>query len=141
MLANHSYLDLSLVGSDNADGVQCHTDLAIMFAVVLKVSIVETGSYFSNGNRQQLAGDIYPFGEARTAQRVVIRHTSMVRDKLVSITVVFQCTIILTSQLESLNWEWRYPVELTFQRQLLQWFFLFHRTCANIWRYNSYCAL
>ena len=113
-LANHSYLDLSLVGSDNADGVRCHTDLAIMLAVVLKVSIVETGSYFSNGNRQQLAGDICPIGEARTAQRVVIRHTSMVLEKLVSITVVFQCTIILTSQLESLNWEWRYPVELTF---------------------------
>ena len=90
-LANHSYLDLSLVGSDIS--VQCHTDLAIMFAVVLKVSIVETGSYFSNGNRQQLAGDIYPIGEARTAQRVVIRHTSMVLEKLVSITVVFQCNI------------------------------------------------
>ena len=79
---NHSYLDLSLVGSDiNADGVQCHIDLAIMFAVVLKVSIVETGSYFSNGNRQPLAGDIYPIGEACTAQRVVIRHTSMVLEK------------------------------------------------------------
>ena len=83
---------------------------------------METGSYFSNGNRQPLAGDIYPIGEARTAQRIVIRHTSMVLEKLVSITVVFQCTIILTSQCfcGSLNWKWRYPVELTFQRQLLQ---------------------
>ena len=56
-LANHSYLDLSLVGSDNADGFQCHTDLAIMFAVVFRVSIVDTGSYFSNENRLTLAGD------------------------------------------------------------------------------------
>ena len=65
-------------------------------------------------NRQQLAGDICPIGEACTAQRVVIRHTSMVLEKLVSITVVFQCTIILTSQLESVFlWVSKLEVEVS----------------------------
>ena len=70
-------------------GVHCHTDLAIMFAVDLRVFIVEAGSYFPNRTRLPLAGDINPIGEARTAQRVVIKHSSMVLEKPVSITVVY----------------------------------------------------
>ena len=44
-LANHSYVDLSLVGlsKNGGDSVQCHTDLTTA-AVVVRVSIVVTGT-------------------------------------------------------------------------------------------------
>ena len=43
-LANHSYVDLSLVGEDvwGSDSVKCHTDLAHV-VVYMRVAIVETG--------------------------------------------------------------------------------------------------
>ena len=43
-LANHSYVDLSLVGEDvwGSDSVKCHTDLAHV-VVYIRVAIVETG--------------------------------------------------------------------------------------------------
>ena len=75
-LVNHSYVDLSTVGSasDNSDGVQCHTDLQSCCG----------GSqgphrgdwYFPNGTRLPFVGDIVPIGLGRGAQIAVIRRTS-----------------------------------------------------------------
>ena len=72
-LADHSYVNLSLVGSadDNSDSVVCHTDL----------STCCSGSqgphrgdwYFPDGTVLPLSGDIY---ESRGPQQVVIRRTT-----------------------------------------------------------------
>ena len=71
-LANHSYVDLSLVGDDasGSDSVQCHTDLSTCCSS-------NDGNhrgdwYFPNGNRLPFAGDGDIF-EQRVAQRVDIR--------------------------------------------------------------------
>ena len=66
-LANHSYVDLNLVGS-GSDSVQCHTDLNTCCSGA-------QGShrgdwYFPNGTRLQFEGDIR---EHRVAQRVDLR--------------------------------------------------------------------
>ena len=44
-LANHSYVDLTLVGRDGSgsNSVQCHTDLGTHVVIVAMVPIVETG--------------------------------------------------------------------------------------------------
>ena len=73
-LANHSYVDLSLVGDDGSDSVQCHTDLGTCCTS-------DWGShrgdwYFSNGDRLGFSngnGDIY---EQRAAQRVDLRRSN-----------------------------------------------------------------
>ena len=71
-LANHSYVDLSTVGSDYVrNSVQCHTDLETCCS----------GSqgphrgdwYFPDGTRLPFSGDMY---EGRGAQRVDLRQTS-----------------------------------------------------------------
>ena len=72
-LANHSYVNLSLVGNytNGSDSVLCHTDL----------STCCSGSqgphrgdwYFPNGTRLPLSGDIY---EGRGAQRVNLSRTT-----------------------------------------------------------------
>ena len=72
-LANHSYVDLSLVGYDlsGSDSVQCHTDL----------STCCTGTqgphrgdwYFPNGNRLQFSGDIF---ERRDDRIVELRRSN-----------------------------------------------------------------
>ena len=74
-LANHSYMDLSLVGQDGSgsDSVQCHTDLSTCCSPV-------QGShrgdwYFPDGNRLPFSGDII---ERRVAQRVDLRRTNSV---------------------------------------------------------------
>ena len=72
-LANHSYVNFSLVGnpeSDNNNTVQCHTDL----------STCCSGSqgphrgdwYFPNGTRLQFSGNVH---ESRGAQIVHLRRT------------------------------------------------------------------
>ena len=70
-LANHSYVDLSLVGTSGSRSVQCHTDL-------LTCCNGAYGNhrgdwYFSNGNRLPFpgGGDIF---EQRVAQRIDLRH-------------------------------------------------------------------
>ena len=73
-LANHSYVDLSLVGrpKDGSDSVQCHTDLRTCCS---QAQGSHRGDwYFPDGNRLQFninPGDIY---EHRVAQRVDLRH-------------------------------------------------------------------
>ena len=77
-LANHSYVNLSLVGHDDSghsDNVQCHTDL--MACCTGEQGFHRGDWYFPNRTRLQFRGkgDIY---EARGAQTVNIlsRHTS-----------------------------------------------------------------
>ena len=75
-LDNHSYVDLSTVGSnnDNSDGVVCHTDLS---------TCCSTGQgshrgnwYFPDGTVLPSIGNIVPIGEGRAAMRAVIRRTT-----------------------------------------------------------------
>ena len=69
-LANHSYVNLSLVGSDTSGSVRCYTDL----------STCCSGSqgpgrgdwYFPNGTRLPFSGNVH---EARGAQIVQLRRT------------------------------------------------------------------
>ena len=71
-LANHSYVDLSLVGNNDASSVQCITDLQ---SCCSSRQGAHRGSwFFPHGTRLPLkgAGDIHLF---RTAQRVDLRRT------------------------------------------------------------------
>ena len=75
-LANHSYVDLSLVGDDyGSDSVQCHTDLGTC------CSGPQGGHrgdwYFPNGTRLPFGGDGDIF-EARVAQRVDLHRRNSV---------------------------------------------------------------
>ena len=72
-LANHSYVDLSTVGStsNSSDSVVCHTDLTTCC----------TGPhfgdwYFPAGDRLPFAGSSVPIGLGRTAQIAIIRRTT-----------------------------------------------------------------
>ena len=88
-LVNHSYVDLSIVGSDySSDSVVYHTDL----------STCCSGSqgnhrgdwYFPNGTRLPFSGDMY---EVRGAQRVELHRTtevsSLVYDSVVNSGLLF----------------------------------------------------
>ena len=70
-LPNHSYVDLTLVGSAAGSSVQCHTDLS---SCCSGAQGPDRGDwYFPNGDRLQMSNgpdDIY---EQRTAQRVDLR--------------------------------------------------------------------
>ena len=72
-LANHSYVDLSLVGDDTSgsDSVHCHTDLATCCTGAQ--GSYRGDWYFPNGNRLLFNDDIY---EARGDKRVYLRRTS-----------------------------------------------------------------
>ena len=72
-LANHSYVNLSLVeDASGSDSVQCHTDLHTCCS---SIDGAHRGDwYFPDGTRLSFAGDIY---EGRDTQRVNISgHTS-----------------------------------------------------------------
>ena len=70
-LANHSYVNLSLVGYDSKGSVLCHTDL---FTCCSGSQGIHRGDwYFPNGTRLPFSGDVY---EGRAAQIVELRHTS-----------------------------------------------------------------
>ena len=75
-LANHSYVNISLVGSagDNSDSVVCHTDLA---TCCTGGQGPHRGSwYFPDGTtRLPFSGSSVPIGLGRTAQIAVIRRT------------------------------------------------------------------
>ena len=86
-LANHSYVNLSLVGDDyGSDSVQCHTDLTTCCSIV-------QGShrgdwYFPDGDRLPFSdgGDIF---EERGTQRVDIRR----RNRATSPVGIYRCDI------------------------------------------------
>ena len=76
-LANHSYVDLSLVGDGSSDSntLQCHTDLSTCCG---PGQGVHRGDWYSPGSTDRLpfsneAGDIY---EQREAQRVDLRRSN-----------------------------------------------------------------
>ena len=85
-LANHSYVDLSLVG-DASDNVVCHTDL---ITCCTGVQGSHRGDwYFPNGNRLQFSsegGDIFEF---RDAQGVDLRR----RNSATSPVGIYRCEI------------------------------------------------
>ena len=72
-LANHSYVDLSLVGDDyrGSDNVKCHTDLTTCCSGAQ--SVHRGDWYFPNGNRLQFSSDGGDIFEQRLDQRVDLR--------------------------------------------------------------------
>ena len=87
-LANHPYVDLSLVGdySDDGEGVQCHTDLSTCCS---RFQGSHRGDwYFPNGTRLPFPtyGDIY---ESRVSQRVDLRR----RNNANSPVGIYRCDI------------------------------------------------
>ena len=85
-LANHSYVDINLVGDDSSDSdsVQCHTDLSTC------CSGSEGGHrgdwFFPNGTRLSFSRDI---SEYRKAQRVGLRR----RNDSISPVGIYRCDI------------------------------------------------
>ena len=74
-LANHSYVNISTVGSadDNSDSVVCHTDLS---SCCSGGEGPHRGNWsFPDGTRLPFAGSSVPIGFGRTAQFAVIRRT------------------------------------------------------------------
>ena len=75
-LDNHSYVDISTVGSasDNYDGVVCHTDLSTCCS---GAQGPHRGSwYFPDGTGLPFIGSNVPIGFGRAAQFAVIRRTT-----------------------------------------------------------------
>ena len=75
-LANHSYVDLSTVGSgpDNSDSVVCHTDLATCCS---GGQGVHRGNWsFPDETLLPFIGNSVPIALGRSAQRAIIRRTT-----------------------------------------------------------------
>ena len=75
-LANHSYVNISTVGSvdDNSDSVVCHSDLSTCCS---GGQGPHRGNWsFPDGTRLPFAGSSVPIGFGRAAQLAVIRRTS-----------------------------------------------------------------
>ena len=89
-LANHSYVDLSLVGNDvtgSSDSVQCHTDLTTCCS---KAQGSHRGDwYFPNGPRLLFSEDGYSIYENRTAQIIDLRR----RNNPTSPVGIYRCDI------------------------------------------------
>ena len=75
-LADHSYVDLSTVGSagDNSNSVVCHTDLDTCCSG--GQGIHRGDWYFPDGSVLPYPGSSVPIYEGRAARRVVIRRTT-----------------------------------------------------------------
>ena len=84
-LANHSYVDLSLVGSDDMgdDSVQCITDLEVCCSS--KQGAHRGDWYFPNGTRLPFSGGIY---ESRGVQRVDLH-----RKNQYNVPGIYRCNI------------------------------------------------
>ena len=88
-LADHSYVDISLVGNDGSgsDSVQCHTDL---YSCCRAAQGTHRGDwYFPNGERLNFAMDDSDIYEHRDAQRVGIRR----RNDATGPTGIYRCDI------------------------------------------------
>ena len=86
-LANHSYVDISLVGT-GSDSVQCHTDLTTCCRG--EQGIHRGDWYFPNGDRLPFPdGGVHIIFESRGAQRVDLRRKS---HSLIQ-TGIFHCDI------------------------------------------------
>ena len=85
-LADHSYVDLSLVGRDRtgSNSVQCHTDLDTCCS---DMQGSHRGDwYFPNGNRLRFSGDIF---EQRRDRRVELRR----KNSATSSVGIYRCDI------------------------------------------------
>ena len=93
-LANHSYVDLSLVGDDpsGSNYVQCHTDLNPCCSGAQ--GPYRGDWYFPNGDRLPFAGGADIF-EYRVAQRVDLRR----RNSATSPVGIFRCDIQTTDHI------------------------------------------
>ena len=85
-LADHSYVDFSLVGDDSSgsDSVQCHTDLNT--CCTMPQGVHRGDWWFPDGSRLQFNADIY---EARGDQRVYLRR----RNSVTSPVGIYRCGI------------------------------------------------
>ena len=88
-LANHSYVDLRLVGNDSSgsDSVQCHTDLSTCCSGAQGPHRGDW--YFPNGTRLpflEMAVSFKPVGIRQFTYAIVV----MLPPQLVSIAVIFQ---------------------------------------------------
>ena len=75
-LADHSYVNLSTVGSagDNSDSVVCHTDLSTCCS---GTQGIHRGDWsFPDGTLLPFAGPTVPIGLGRNAQIAIIRRTN-----------------------------------------------------------------
>ena len=97
-LANHSYVDLSLVDdTSGSDSLQCHTDLPTCCG---SAQGSHRGDwYFPNGNRLQFNDDIYETHELTYVVGTVPPH------QLVSIAVRFQ--LMLSMMMMTVYCQWR----------------------------------
>ena len=88
-LANHSYVDLSTVGSanDNSDGVVCHTDLMTCCSGAQGINRGDWS--FPDGTVLPFAGPTVPIGLGRAAQRAIIRRTGGATEP----TGIYRCRI------------------------------------------------
>ena len=87
-LTNHSYVDLTLVGSalNGSNSVQCHTDLSTCCS---STQGADRGDwYFPNGERLQFSNGPDGIYEQRTAQRVDVR-----RRNNVEASGIYRCDI------------------------------------------------
>ena len=73
-LADHSYVDLSTMGSANDSSVVCHSDLSTCCSG--GQGIHRGDWYFPNGTVLPFAGNSVPIGEGHGAQVAVIRRTT-----------------------------------------------------------------
>ena len=96
-LVNHSYVDLSLVGSDpsGSDTVQCHTDLNTCCSGA--VGSHRGDWYFPNGTKLPFSGDIY---ENRRGHRVDLHH----RGGVTLLGGIYRCDIP-TNAVHSYNYD------------------------------------
>ena len=86
-LDNHSYVDLSLVGTSGSDSVQCHTDLSTCCSG--GQGLHRGDWYFPDGNRLPLPFHSDGIYETRGAQTVDLRH----RNYATSPSGVYRCSI------------------------------------------------
>ena len=83
---NHSYVDLTLVGTSDGDSVQCHTDLS---TCCNRTQGADRGDwYFPNGDRLQFNTEFIDIYEVRVAQRVDLR-----RRNNSETSGIYRCTI------------------------------------------------
>ena len=141
-LVNHSYVDLSTVGSadDNSDSVVCHSDL---YSCCSGSQGHHRGLwYFPGGTRLTFFGDMY---ERRGAQTVFLRRTTATGP-----TGIYRCDIPTDAvhdydnSVRDIVYVGLYTGSggiIYISIYFLSLIFLFHRRYDNIWRYNSYCAL
>ena len=73
-LANHSYVDLSLVGTSETDSVQCHTDLVTCCSG--SQGVHRGDWYFPNTTRLQFSGSAGVY-EMRQDRRVELRQATV----------------------------------------------------------------